>query len=416
MSTTLSPPPLDATRMRGRFPILSEEVNGHPLVYLDNAASTQKPLEVLEAMDRFHRTQNANVHRGIHELSNRATEVYEQARLSVARYLGIADPAELIWTRGTTEAINLVAWSWGSSHLGEGDEILLSLMEHHSNLVPWQMLAQRTGAKLRFIGLDGEQRLDLSMLDDLLTERTKLVSITHVSNALGTINPVTEIARRAHEAGALLLVDGAQSAPHLEIDLGTLGCDFYAFSGHKMCGPTGIGGLWGRRELLERMPPFHGGGDMIDTVELERSTYAKLPHRFEAGTPHIAGAVGLGAAAEFLLETGREAILEHERALLDHATRALAAIPDLVMYGPRRLEERSGVISFTLADVHPHDLATILDSRGIAIRAGHHCTQPLMRHLGVAATARASFYLYNTPDDVDRLVEGLQHARELFGY
>jgi cysteine desulfurase / selenocysteine lyase len=416
MSTTLSPPPLDATRMRGRFPILSEEVNGHPLVYLDNAASTQKPLEVLEAMDRFHRTQNANVHRGIHELSNRATEVYEQARLSVARYLGIADPAELIWTRGTTEAINLVAWSWGSSHLGEGDEILLSLMEHHSNLVPWQMLAQRTGAKLRFIGLDDEQRLDLSMLDDLLTERTKLVSITHVSNALGTINPVTEIARRAHEAGALLLVDGAQSAPHLEIDLGTLGCDFYAFSGHKMCGPTGIGGLWGRRELLERMPPFHGGGDMIDTVELERSTYAKLPHRFEAGTPHIAGAVGLGAAAEFLLETGREAILEHERALLDHATRALAAIPDLVMYGPRRLEERSGVISFTLADVHPHDLATILDSRGIAIRAGHHCTQPLMRHLGVAATARASFYLYNTPDDVDRLVEGLQHARELFGY
>jgi cysteine desulfurase / selenocysteine lyase len=416
MSTTLSPPPLDATRMRGRFPILSEEVNGHPLVYLDNAASTQKPLEVLEAMDRFHRTQNANVHRGIHELSNRATEVYEQARLSVARYLGIADPAELIWTRGTTEAINLVAWSWGSSHLGEGDEILLSLMEHHSNLVPWQMLAQRTGAKLRFIGLDDEQRLDLSMLDDLLTDRTKLVSITHVSNALGTINPVTEIARRTHEAGALLLVDGAQSAPHLEIDLGTLGCDFYAFSGHKMCGPTGIGGLWGRRELLERMPPFHGGGDMIDTVELERSTYAKLPHRFEAGTPHIAGAVGLGAAAEFLLETGREAILEHERALLDHATRALAAIPDLVMYGPRRLEERSGVISFTLADVHPHDLATILDSRGIAIRAGHHCTQPLMRHLGVAATARASFYLYNTPDDVDRLVEGLQHARELFGY
>jgi cysteine desulfurase / selenocysteine lyase len=416
MSPTLTSTPLDAARLRAEFPILAEEINGRELVYLDNAASTQKPLAVLEAMDRFHRTQNANVHRGIHELSNRATEVYEAARHKMARFFGIEDSAELIWTRGTTEAINLVAWSWGSANLKAGDEILLTLMEHHSNLVPWQILAGRTGAKLRFIGLDEEQRLDLSGLEELLTERTRLVSLTHVSNALGTINPVREIARRARAVGALTFVDGAQSAPHLEVDVRELGCDFFAFSGHKMCGPTGIGGLWGRRELLEAMPPFHGGGDMIDVVELERSTYAKLPHRFEAGTPHIAGAVGLGAAVDFLSAAGRGAILAHERALLEHALEALSAIPDLRIFGPRSLEERSGVISFTLADVHPHDLATILDAQGIAIRAGHHCTQPLMRHLGVAATARASFYLYNTPADVDRLVEGLQHARSLFGY
>jgi cysteine desulfurase / selenocysteine lyase len=407
---------LDAERLRREFPILTEEINGHPLVYLDNAATTQKPLAVLDAMDRYYRSANSNVHRGIHELSNRATEAYEDGRASVARFLGIEDPAELIWTRGTTEAINLVAWTWGSANLQPGDEIVLSVLEHHSNLVPWQLLAGRTGARLRFIPLDDEQRLDLGSLDTIIGERTRLVSIGHVSNAVGTINPVREIGRRAHEVGAVMMVDGAQSAPHLPVDVAELECDFFAFSGHKMCGPTGIGGLWGRRALLEKMPPFHGGGDMIEHVELERCTYAPLPQRFEAGTPNIAGVVGMGAAVEFLESVGREAILAHERALLAYAVERLTEVPDMRIFGPRALEERSGVVSFTLADVHPHDLATILDADGVAIRAGHHCAQPLMRHLGVGATTRASFYLYNTHSDVDRLVDALHHARSLFGY
>lgn len=421
MNTSTLPPdavstPLDAEALRAEFPILHQEVHGRPLVYLDNAASTQKPRAVLEALDHYYRHDNANVHRGLHELSNRATDAYEGARLKVAALLGITDPGELIWTRGTTEALNLVAWTWGMAHLRAGDEILVSVMEHHSNLVPWQLLARRTGAKLRFLDVDDQGRLDLSALDDLLTERTRLVSLAHVSNSLGTLNPVREIAAKAHAVGAVMVVDGAQSAPHLPVDVPALGCDFYAFSGHKMCGPTGIGGLWGRRALLEALPPFHGGGDMIDVVELERSTWAPLPHKFEAGTPHIAGAVGLGAAADFLAGIGRDAIVAHERALLGYAMERMREIPDLRIFGPTRLEERSAVVSFTLADVHPHDLATILDAEGVAIRAGHHCTQPLMRCLGVPATARASFYLYNTPADVDRLVEALHHARTLFGY
>lgn len=407
---------LEVERIRADFPTLDQEVNGRPLVYLDNAASAQKPLAVLEAVDHFYRRDNANVHRGIHTLSNRATEAYDSARGSVATFLGIADPAELIWTRGTTEALNLVAWTWGTANVREGDEILLSVLEHHSNLVPWQLLAQRTGARLRFLDVDDEERLDLSALGDLLTERTRLVSLGHVSNAVGTINSVREIAERAHGVGAVVVLDGAQSAPHLPLDVAALGCDFFAFSGHKMCGPTGTGGLWGRRELLEAMPPFHGGGDMIDRVELERSTYAPLPHRFEAGTPNIAGVIGLGAAAEYLSSVGIEAVRAHELELLGYALERLGEIPDLRVYGPRDLGERSGVISFTLADVHPHDLATILDSEGVAIRAGHHCAQPLMRRLGVSATARASFYLYNTHSDVDRLVEALEGARRLFGY
>jgi cysteine desulfurase/selenocysteine lyase len=290
------------------------------------------------------------------------------------------------------------------------------VLEHHSNLVPWQMVAARTGARLRFLDVDEEGRLDLSRLDDLLTERTRVVSLAHVSNALGTVNPVREIAGRAHAVGAVMVVDGAQSAPHLPVDVHALGCDFFAFSGHKMCGPTGIGGLWGRRDLLEAAHPLLGGGDMIDRVELESSTWAALPHRFEGGTPHIAGAVGLGAAVEFLEGVGLEAVEAHGRSLLAYALDRLAEIPDLRVFGPRDPAQRSGVVSFTLADVHPHDLATILDARGVAIRAGHHCAQPLMRRLGVAATARASFYLYNTPADVDRLVDALHHARRLFGY
>ncbi len=406
---------LDAEVIRADFPILHQEVNGHPLVYLDNAASTQKPRAVIEALAGYYEMDNANVHRGVHTLSVRATDAFDLARSRVAAFFGIADPAELIWTRGTTEAINLVAWSWGLANLRAGDEVLLSVMEHHSNLVPWQMVAQRTGAKLRFLDIDDQQRLDLSKLDELLTERTKLVSIVHISNALGTINPVREIAARAKAVGAVVMVDGAQSAPHLPVDVPSLGCDFYAFSGHKMCGPTGTGGLWGRREILEAMPPFHGGGDMIEWVELEKSTYAPLPNKFEAGTPHIGGAVGLGAAAEYLAGIGRDAILAHERTLLAYALERMSEIPDLTVYGPRDPAERSGVISFTLGDVHPHDLGTILDGEGIAIRAGHHCAQPLMRRMGVGSTARASFYLYNVPSDVDRLIDGLHRARKLFG-
>ncbi len=408
---------LDVERIREDFPILRETTaQGKPIVYLDNAASTQKPRQVIDAIAGHYERNNANVHRGIHELSNRATDAYDHARARVAALLGITDPAELIWTRGTTEGLNLVAYAYGMNNLRAGDEILLSVLEHHSNLVPWQLVAQRTGARLRFLEIDDQGRLNLSMLDDLLTERTKIVSVGHVSNALGTVNPIKEIAAKAKAAGALMVVDGAQSAPHLPVDVPSLGADFYAFSGHKMCGPTGMGGLWGRREVLEAMPPFHGGGDMIEWVELESSTYAPIPTRFEAGTPNVAGAVGLGAAADYLAGLGREAILAHERALVAYAVERLREIPDLNVLGPRDLSERSGVVSFTLADVHPHDLATILDSEGVAIRAGHHCCQPLMKCLGVGSTARASFYLYNTPAEVDALVDALHKARGLFGY
>jgi cysteine desulfurase / selenocysteine lyase len=408
--------PLDVERIRQDFPILGETAHGKPIVYLDNAASTQKPRAVIDAISRHYERNNANVHRGIHELSNRATDAYDHARQRVAALLGITDTAELVWTRGTTEGLNLVAYTWGLANLRQGDEILLSVLEHHSNLVPWQILAQRVGARLRFLEIDDQGRLDLSMLDHLLTERTKIVSITHVSNALGTVNPIKQIAAKAKAAGALMVVDGAQSAPHLPVDVPSLGADFYAFSGHKMCGPTGMGGVWGRREVLEAMPPFHGGGDMIEWVELESSTYAPIPTKFEAGTPNVAGAVGLGAAADYLAGLGREAILAHERALVAYAVERLTEIPDLTVLGPRDLSERSGVVSFTLADIHPHDLATILDSEGVAIRAGHHCAQPLMKCLGVGSTARASFYLYNTSAEVDALVDALHKARGLFGY
>ena len=419
MSETLVRPSasaLDVAHIREDFPILRETSHGKPIVYLDNAASTQKPRQVIDAIAGHYERNNANVHRGIHELSNRATDAYDAARLQVASLFGIADPAELIWTRGTTEGLNLIAYTWGMVNIRQGDEILLSMLEHHSNLVPWQILAQRSGARLRFLELDDQGRLDLSGLDHLLTERTRLVSISHVSNALGTVNPIREIAAKAKAAGALMVVDGAQSAPHMPVDVPSLGADFYAFSGHKMCGPTGIGGLWGRREVLEAMPPFHGGGDMIDFVELESSTYAPIPAKFEAGTPNVAGAVGLGAAADYLAGIGRDAILAHERHLIGYAVERLGEIPDLTILGPRSLEERSGVVSFTLADIHPHDLATILDSEGVAIRAGHHCCQPLMKCLGVGSTARASFYLYNTTDEVDRLVDALHKARGLFGF
>jgi len=405
--------PLDVAALRAQFPILAREVNGHPLVYLDNAASSQRPERVLARLDRYYREEHANVHRGAHALSAAATDAYEGARDVVARHIGAAEPAEVVFTRGTTESINLVAAAWGGSRLGEGDEVLLTKMEHHSNFVPWQLIAERTGATLRFVDVTPEGRLDLADFDRLLGPRTRLVAFTHVSNSLGTINPVRDLAARARAAGALTLVDGAQAAPHLAIDVGALGCDFYAFSSHKMCGPTGVGVLWARRELLEEMPPYQGGGEMISSVTFAGSRWAAVPHKFEAGTPNIAGAVGFGEAVRFLEDVGLDAIAAHEAALTAHALEALSDIPGLTLYGPR--EGRASVFSFTYGDIHPHDLSTILDQRGIAIRAGHHCNQPLMDHFGLAGTARASLYLYNTPDEIDALVEGLAMAAEVFG-
>ena len=403
-----------AAEARRDFPALRQEVNGKPLVYLDNAASTQKPDAVIDAISRYYRRDHANVHRGIHELARRATEAYEGARERVARFLGAGDPAEVIWTRGTTEAINLVANAWGGTFLREGDEIVLSTQEHHSNLVPWQLVAARAGARLRFLEIDGEGRLRLEQLPELLSPRTRMVALSHVSNALGTVNPVAEIAERVHAAGALLLVDGAQGAPHLPIDVAALGCDFYAVSGHKMCGPTGIGALWGRRALLERMEPYQGGGEMISVVERERSTWAAVPHKFEAGTPNVAGAVGMGAAADYLAGVGHDALAEHERTVLDYALDRLAPVDGIRLFGPPA-DERCGVVSFLLDHAHAHDISTILDAEGVAVRAGHHCAQLVMKHFGVPATTRASFYFYNDTEDVDRLVEGLDRVKAIFG-
>jgi cysteine desulfurase/selenocysteine lyase len=406
---------VDISSARADFPALHQEVNGKPLVYLDNAATTQKPEAVIRAIDTYYRRDNANVHRGIHELSRRATVAFEEARGKVAAWIGAPDPSELVWTRGTTEGVNLVAWSWGTHNVGPGDEILLTTMEHHSNLVPWQLLAKRTGAKLRYLEMDSHGRLRIEDLRSLLGTRTKLVAFGHVSNALGTLNPAREIIRLVREhSDARVLVDGAQAVPHLAVDVRSLDCDFYAFSGHKMCGPTGIGGLWARRELLEAMDPFHGGGEMIRIVERDMSTWAEVPHKFEAGTPHIEGAIGLGAAVDYLQSIGPDAILLHERTLVQYALDRLREVPELRVFGTPDPEERSGVVPFALGDAHPHDISTILDSEGIAIRAGHHCAQLVMKHYQVAATARASFYLYNNTDDVDRLVDGLQLVRQVF--
>ncbi|MDA0327848.1 MAG: cysteine desulfurase [Gemmatimonadetes bacterium] len=404
----------DPIAIRKEFPALDQTVNGKPLIYLDSAATSQKPRAVLDALDAYYERDNANVHRGIHELSRRATIAYEDARGRVGSWINAVEPSEIIWTRGTTEAINLVAMAWGLDNVGKGDEILLSVLEHHSNIIPWQLLAKRTGAKLRYIELDEQGRLILDDLDSLLSRRTKIVAISHVSNALGTINPVKRITEAAHAVGAIVVVDGAQGAVHTKVDVQDLGVDFYAFSGHKMCGPTGIGVLWGRRALLDAMSPYQGGGEMIHFVGREESTWASVPHKFEAGTPNIAGAIGMGAAVDFLSEIGMDAIAVHERDLMAYAIEKVGAIPGLTIYGPTSLDERSAVLSFSLGDAHPHDISTILDSDGIAVRAGHHCAQLVMKHFGVAATARASFYLYNTKDDVDRLVDGLEQVRTIF--
>jgi cysteine desulfurase/selenocysteine lyase len=405
---------LDVASLRNQFPALTQTVHGKPLVYLDNAATSQKPRAVLDVLEAYYERDNANVHRGIHELSRRATDAYEAARGKVSRWIGASDPSELIWTRGTTEAINLVAATWGQDHLGPGDEILISVLEHHSNIVPWQLLCRRTGARLRYLELDDQGRLVLDDLDEKLTPRTKLVAVSHVSNALGTVNPVREITSAAHAVGARVLVDGAQGAVHAAVDVKELGADFYAFSGHKMCGPTGIGALWARRELLEEMTPYQGGGEMIHLVGRDESTWAGIPHKFEAGTPNIAGAIGFGAAVDFLSGIGMERIVAHERTLLAYALDRVGALDGVTVYGPRDLDERSAVVSFAMDEAHPHDISTILDAEGVAVRAGHHCAQLVMKHFGVPATARASFYLYNTTADVDRLVDGLEHVQRIF--
>jgi cysteine desulfurase/selenocysteine lyase len=405
---------LDPVRIRREFPTLDQSVNGHPLVYLDNAATSQKPRAVLDALGAYYENDNSNVHRGIHELSRRATVAYEESRAKVASWVGATEPAEIVWTRGTTEAINLVSTAWGLNNVREGDEILISVLEHHSNIIPWQLLAQRTGAVIKYIEIDDQGRWVLEDLSDLLTDRTKVVAISHVSNALGTVNPVKEVAAAAHEVGALVLVDGAQGAVHIKVNVQDLGVDCYAFSGHKMCGPTGIGALWARRDLLDSMEPYQGGGEMIHLVEREMSTWAKVPHKFEAGTPNIAGAIGMGAAIDFLSEVGMDAIARHERDLLAYALERVSAVGGVRIYGPESLEEHSALISFTLGDAHPHDIATILDSEGIAVRAGHHCAQLAMKHFGISATARASIYLYNTEDDIDRLAEGLEQVQSIF--
>ncbi|MFQ5690136.1 MAG: cysteine desulfurase [Gemmatimonadota bacterium] len=404
---------LDVMALRSQFPILERRVHGRPLVYLDSAASAQRPVRVLDVVRRYYEHTHSNVHRGVHTLSTEATEAYEAARSTVAAHIGAAEAAEVVFVRGTTEGINLVASSWGASHLGPGDRVVLTKMEHHSNLVPWQLLCERMGVRLDFVDVTPEGRLDLADLERLLARRPKLIGLTHVSNTLGVINPIRRVASLAHDAGALCLVDGAQAAPHLKLDVGSLGCDFYAFSAHKMCGPTGVGALWARRELLEEMPPYQGGGEMISEVTLQGSRWAAVPHKFEAGTPNIAGAVGFAEAVRFLESIGMEALHEHESQLAAYAQDRLLGVPGLTLYGPA--EDRTGVFSFTYGDIHAHDLATILDQRGIAIRAGHHCNQPLMAHLGVEATARASLYLYNTREEVDALVESLGMAADLFG-
>ena len=404
----------DPATIRREFPTLEQSVNGRPLVYLDNAATSQKPRVVLDALQAYYENDNSNVHRGIHELSRRATLAFEESRAKVADWVGAAEPAEIIWTRGTTEAINLVSTAWGLDNVKEGDEILISVLEHHSNIIPWQLLARRTGAVIKYIELDEQGRWILDELPRLLTDRTKVVAISHVSNALGTVNPVKRVAAAAHEVGALVLVDGAQGAVHMKVDVQDLGVDCYAFSGHKMCGPTGIGALWARRDLLDSMEPYQGGGEMIHFVGRDESSWATVPHKFEAGTPNIAGAIGMGAAIDFLSGVGMDAIAKHEHELLKYALERMNAVDGIRIYGPQSPDEHSALISFTLGDAHPHDISTILDSEGIAVRAGHHCAQLAMQHFGISATARASIYLYNTESDIDRLIEGLEQVRSIF--
>ena len=404
---------LDVGTIRSQFPILDREVHGHPLVYLDSANTSQKPEPVIGAIDDYYRRYNANIHRGVYQIAEEATAAYEEARQKVARFINAASPKEVIFTRNVTEAINLVRYSWGRANVHKGDRILLTEMEHHSNLVPWQLLAAETGAELDFLPIDDEGVLELDGLEQRL-DGVRLAAFAHQSNTLGTINPVPYLVEAAHRAGALVLIDGAQAVPHMPVDVRVLGADFYGFTGHKMCGPTGIGVLWARRELLEAMPPFLAGGEMIKRVHLRDASWNDLPWKFEAGTQAIAEAIGLGVAVDYLSTLGMARVREHEQELVDYALERMQDVAGITLYGPRDPEIHGGAISFNVPGIHPHDLATLIDRDGIAVRAGHHCTQPLMDRLGVPATTRASFYVYNRADEVDRLVDGIQKAQKVF--
>ena len=403
---------MDVQAIREQFPILDQEVNGHPLVYLDSSATAQKPIQVIEAVDSYYKLSNSNVHRGVHTLGSRATDLYEGAREKVKNFINAKSSTEIIFNRGTTTALNIVAQSYGLANVTKGDDIVITPMEHHSNIIPWQQVAKITGATLKYIPLQEDGTVSLDDVRSTVTNHTKIVAIAHVSNVLGTINPVKEIAEIAHENGAVIVVDGAQSAPHLDVDVQDLDCDFYAFSGHKMCAPTGIGVLYGKQEHLENMEPVEFGGEMIDFVEKYESTWKELPWKFEGGTPIIAGAIGLGAAIDFLNDIGMNNIHDYEEKLAAYALDRLSDIEGLTIYGPKK---RAALVTFNLDDVHPHDLSTVLDTEGIAIRAGHHCAQVLMKWLGASATARTSMYLYNTEEDIDRLVDGLLKTKEYFG-
>ncbi len=403
---------MNIKEIKAQFPILNQEINGHPLVYLDSAATSQKPVQVIEAIEDYYKRYNSNVHRGVHTLGTWATDAYEGAREKVRKFINAKEMAEIIFTRGTTTALNIVAQCYAREFLKEGDEIVTTFMEHHSNLIPWQQAAKRTGATLKYIPIQPDGTIRLEDVEETITEKTKLVSIAYVSNVMGTIHPIKQIAEIAHRKGALLCVDAAQGAPHLKIDVQDLDCDFLALSGHKMAGPTGIGALYGKRSYLEKMSPYEYGGEMIDFVELYDSTWKELPWKFEGGTPIIAGAIGLGAAIDFIQQIGIENIERHEKQLVQYAMEQLRQIEGLTIFGP---EERSGLVTFNLSDVHPHDVATVLDAEGIAVRAGHHCAQPLMKWLKVSSTARASFYIYNTEEDIDALVKGLLKTKEYFG-
>ncbi len=402
-------------RIRQDFPILQRQIRGKPLVYLDNAASSQKPESVIRAMDDYYRQTNANVHRGVHTLSEEATTLYENARLRIARFINAPSDKQVIFTRNTTESINLVAFSWGRANLGPGDEVLITEMEHHSNIVPWQILRDQVGFTLRYIPLAEDGTLDLTDLETLINERTKLVCFVHMSNVLGVINPVAKLVDAAHAVGAKVLIDGAQSVPHMPVDVQALDADFFAFSSHKMCGPTGMGVLYGKRAILEAMPPFMGGGDMIREVKMSGSQWNTLPYKFEAGTPSIAEGIGLGAAVDYLAEVGMEWVWAHEREITRYAYERMAQVEGLRILGPGP-DQRGGLVAFTLNDIHPHDLSAVLDGSGIAIRAGHHCAQPIHDRLGIVASARASFYLYNTFEEVDQLIVGLEQASEIFAF
>ncbi|HXZ81807.1 MAG TPA: cysteine desulfurase [Terriglobales bacterium] len=403
----------DVYRLRTEFPILGRPIQGKPLVYLDNAATTQKPQVVIDALVRYYTEENANIHRGVHTLSEVATESYERARGIVQRFLNAADPSEIVFVRGATEGINLVAQTWGRTNIGPGDEIVISAMEHHSNIVPWQMLCEQKGARLRVAPINDAGELLLDEFEKLLGPKTKLVAMVHISNALGTVNPVRKIVEMAHRWNARVLLDGAQAAPHTVVDMQDLDCDFYVFSGHKVYGPTGVGVLYGKLALLEAMPPYQGGGDMISSVTFEKTTYNRVPHKFEAGTPHVSGAIGLGAALEFVNGIGLEPISRHEQEVLAYGTERLLEIPGVRLIGTAK--EKAGVLSFVLESIHPHDVGTVLNQQGIAIRTGHHCAQPLMQRFGVPATARASLALYNTVEDIDALAAGLHKVKEVLG-